>query len=76
MADRSTHDPGRVVLKHGGLVDLDHQGWSARAEFERRLGADTFLTVEAQFMGNMPTPDPLPTLQDDDFMQVRLARYF
>jgi len=70
------NDEASSALLVGGLIDFDHEGWSARAEFERRLGSDYFLTIEAQFMGDMPMPDPLYTLQDDDFLQVRLARYF
>lgn len=56
--------------------DLDTDALSFRIEAERRLGADTFLTVELQILTDVPDTSPLASFEDDDFLQIRLARYF
>lgn len=56
--------------------DLDTDALSFRIEAERRLGADYFLTVELQILTDIPDASPLASFADDDFLQIRLARYF
>ena len=56
--------------------DLDTDALSFRIEAERRIGADTFLTAELQILTDIPDTSPLASFEDDDFLQIRLARYF
>lgn len=56
--------------------DLDTDALSFRIEAERRIGADYFLTAELQILTDIPDTSPLASFEDDDFLQIRLARYF
>ncbi len=56
--------------------DLDTEALSFRIEAERRLGADFFATAELQILTNVPDTSPLASFEDDDFLQIRLTRYF
>ncbi len=70
------NDVQSTALLAGVLVDLEHSGWSVRIEAERRLGDDFLLSIEAQFIQDVPVIDPFFSISDDDFLQVRLTRYF
>lgn len=56
--------------------DLETEALSFRIEAERRLGADFFVTAELQILTDVPDTSPLASVEDDDFLQIRLARYF
>ena len=60
----------------GGIFDLDGNGYVLSVEAERRLGEDFLLQVETRFFVNVPPTDPFHSYVDDDFLQIRLARYF
>ncbi len=60
----------------GGIFDLDGNGYVLSVEAERRLGDDFLLQVETRFFVNVPPTDPFHSYIDDDFLQIRLARYF
>jgi hypothetical protein len=68
-------EPSTAILAGLGR-DLDTGALSVRIEAERRLGSDFFITAELQITTNVPDTDPLASFEDDDFLQVRLTRYF
>jgi len=60
----------------GTILDLDGNGRVFSVEAERRLGEDFLLQVETRFFVDVPPTDPFYSYGDDDFLQIRLARYF
>ncbi len=72
----TANDIDSTAVLAGGIVDLDGNGFSASVEAERRLGGDYFITIEGRFFFDVPATDPVFSFEDDDFLQVRVARYF
>lgn len=72
----TANDIAGTSLLTGAVVDLDTQATFFSAEFEKRLGQNYRLSVEARLFTGQPASDPYYTLKDDDFLQIRLARYF
>ncbi len=70
------NDEASTTLLGGAILDLDTSALSLSLEAERRLGDDYFVSVEARFFTNVPQSDPLFSYTDDDFLQLRVARYF
>ena len=55
---------------------MDTQALGISLEAERRFGDDYFVSLEARMFENVPRTDPLYSFSNDDFMQLRIARYF
>jgi len=66
---------GTSVLA-GGIYDLDDNGYALSFEAQRRLGDDFLLSFEGRFFMEVPVTDPIFSVSDDDFLQLRIARYF
>lgn len=72
----TANDIQSTSILGGGIVDLDGGGYVLSVEAERRIGEDFFLQVETRLFVDVPMSDPFFSYADDDFLQVRLARYF
>jgi hypothetical protein len=60
----------------GTIVDLEDESYSVRVEGERRLG-DTFkLELEGQLFANTRSSSNTASVKDDDFITLRLSRFF
>jgi hypothetical protein len=63
-------------LLAGTIVDLEDESYSVRVEGERRLG-DTFkLELEGQLFANTRSSSNTASVKDDDFITLRLSRFF
>jgi len=72
----TANDVSSTAILAGTTVDLDTQALGLTLEAERRFGADYFVSLEARFFEDIPTSDPLYSYENDDFLQLRIARYF
>lgn len=72
----TANDVQSTAILAGTIVDVQGGGYSASVEAERRIGEDYFLSIEGRFFFEQPVTDPLYSYTDDDFLQLRLARYF
>lgn len=70
------NDEQSTAMLAGFGRDIESQALSFRIEAERRLGEDFFISAELQVLTDVPGTSPLASFEDDDFVQVRLARYF
>jgi hypothetical protein len=73
---RRTHGTEQATIDASLAGDLDTQAFGFSVEAERRFGEDYFVSLEARFFGNVPRSDPVFSYSDDDFIQLRIARYF
>jgi len=69
------NDISDTELLAGVIVDVDTGALFGSVEFERRLGENYLLEVEAQFL-NSPDDDPLSGVERDSNLTLRLTRYF
>lgn len=61
----------------GGVIfDLDTSAKTVFVEASRRLGDTWRVTLDARFFMDTPPFDPLFVFRRDDFIQLRLARFF
>jgi hypothetical protein len=72
----TANDVASTAILAGTTVDLDTQALGFSIEAERRFGADYFVTLEGRFFENIPRSDPGYSFEDDDLIQLRIARYF
>jgi len=70
------NDEASTAVLAATTVDMDTQALGFSLEAERRFGNDYFATLEARFFENVPRSDPLYSFSNDDFIQLRVARYF
>ncbi|TNE38057.1 MAG: hypothetical protein EP347_06690 [Alphaproteobacteria bacterium] len=70
------NDEQSTSVLAGVLADFNTDAWLLRVEAERRLGEMASISLEAQFSGNVPPEDILYSFEDDDFIQLRLTRYY
>lgn len=70
------NDEASTAVLAATTVDMDTQAFGLSLEAERRFGNDYFATLEARFFQNVPRSDPLYSFSNDDFIQLRIARYF
>lgn len=70
------NDEQSTSVLAGVLADFDTEAWLFRVEAERRLGETASISLEAQFAGDVPLEDVLYSYEDDDFIQIRLTRYY
>lgn len=72
----SANDVEGTTILAGGVFDMNSSAKFANIEASRRLGDDWRITLDARFLFNVPVTDPLKPFADDDFFQLRLARFF
>lgn len=60
----------------GVIVDRTRGSTLLNVEAERRLGEDWTVDLELRAFFGVPNADPLHPVQQDDHLQVRLARHF
>ncbi len=60
----------------GVIIDLDSDGRMASVEASRRLGQSWKLSLDVRFFDSIPAKDPLYPARADDFIQLRIARFF
>lgn len=70
------NDTQNTALLAGLLSDLEGQEQSLFVEFERRLNASWFLTLEGRFFVDSKATSPQQALERDSFMTLAVARYF
>lgn len=72
----AANDIASTSMLGGVVVDTETGATGMRFRGERRLGDDYRLSVEAYFFGNVPRQDVVYSVADDDYVQIRVARYF
>ncbi len=72
----AANDQASTSLLAGGVIDATSGALAFRMKGERRLGDDYRLSLEAYLFGNVPRRDPIYGLADDDYLQIRIARFF
>jgi hypothetical protein len=60
----------------GAIFDLGNSATIVNIEASRRLGADWRISFDARLLLDVPAGDPLFVIRADDFIQLRLGRYF
>ena len=60
----------------GTVIDIDNQSTSLFLEVERRIGDNWKVELESRWFLGVDKKDPMESLQDDDFIMLRLSRYF
>lgn len=70
------NDPQDTTLLAGAFVDLDTQAVLVSIEAERRLGEDWKLELEGRAFVDVPADDVFAGIRDDDFLTLRLTRFF
>ena len=60
----------------GTVIDIDNQSTSLFLEVERRIGDNWKVELESRWFLGVDKKDPMESLQDDDFITLRLSRYF
>ena len=70
------NDEQDTTLLAGAIVDLDTQAMFVSVEAERRLGDDWKLELEGRAFVDVPADDLSAGIRDDDFVTVRLTRFF
>ena len=77
LATRLTlNDEQDTALLAGVIVDRDTQATLLTIEAERRLGDSWKLELESRLFINVPSDDPIAAVRNDDFITLRLTRYF
>ncbi len=72
----TANDAASTSLLAGMVVDASTGARGFRFKGERRLDEDYHLSVEAYAFGDVPKSDPVYSVADDDYLQIRIARYF
>ncbi|MEO0398060.1 MAG: hypothetical protein AAF224_01410 [Pseudomonadota bacterium] len=73
LAFNDTQDASILV---GGAIDVEDQSTAMFMEAERRLGENWLATFEARLFLNVDAENILFNFRDDDFLNIRLTRYF
>jgi hypothetical protein len=72
----SANDVNSTSLLAGIVVDADTGARGFRLKGDRRLSDNIHLSIEGYAFGDVPRSDPVYSIADDDYLQVRLAHYF
>jgi hypothetical protein len=70
------NDAQDTSLLVGGIVDAENGSTALFVEGERRLGDSWFLEMESRLFLGVDDEDALAAFADDDFVTLRLTRYF
>lgn len=72
----AANDTATTSMLGGVVMDAETGAVGFRLRGERRLAEDYRLSVEAYAFGNVPRRDPVYSVADDDYLQIRIARFF
>ena len=72
----SANDVSGTTILAGGIFDLNSSSKLANIEASRRLGDDWKITLDIRLFLDVAPADPLQPFADDDFFQLRIARFF
>ncbi len=72
----TANDVSDTTLLGGAILDLDTKQKFILIEASRRLGDHWKLSVDTRLFVSVPTNDPLFFYRDDDFVQIKLQRFF
>lgn len=72
----AANDTASTSLLGGVDIDAETGALSFRFKGQRRLDEDYRLSIEAYFFQNVPNKDVVSNIADDDYIQIRMARYF
>ena len=72
----TANDVAGTTLLAGAIFDLDTKTKFVNIEASRRFGSHWKLSLDARLLLSVPASDPLYPFADDDFVQVKLQRYF
>jgi len=70
------NDEQDTAVLAGAIIDRSSQAALFFVETERRLGDSWRIELEGRFFLNAPGGDPLAGLRDDDFITLRLVKFF
>ncbi len=70
------NDEQDTAVLAGAIIDRSSQATLFFVEAERRLGDSWKIELEGRFFLNAPGGDPLAGLRDDDFITLRITKYF
>ncbi len=72
----TANDVADSTILAGAIFDLDTKTKFVNLEMSRRFGSHWKLSVDARLLFSAPVSDPLYPFSDDDFIQVKVQRYF
>ena len=72
----TANDAASTSLLAGMVVDANTSARGFRLKADRRLSENYHLSIEGYAFGDTPQSDPVYSIADDDYLQIRLARYF
>lgn len=72
----AANDAATTSMLGGVAIDAETGAVGFRFRGERRLAEDYRLSIEAYAFGNVPRRDPVYSVADDDYLQIRIARFF
>ncbi len=70
------NDTQDTTFLAGTIVDRNARAIFLNVEAERRLGEHWKLEIKGRFFNNVPDNNPLAGIRRDDFISLRLGRYF
>jgi len=60
----------------GAIVDVEDQSTSFSIEAERRIGDSWTIELESRWFGNAASGNPMRSIEDDDYIMLRLRKHF
>ena len=72
----SLNDTQDSSLLIGAIVDLEDQSTSFSIEAQRRIGDSLTIELESRWFVNTATGNPLHFVKTDDYLTLRLKKYF
>lgn len=72
----AANDAASTSVLAGTTVDTETGALGFRLQGERRIAENYRLSLEGHFFTNVPQQDPVYSVSDDDYLQIRIARFF
>jgi hypothetical protein len=72
----SLNDTQDTSLLIGAIIDVEDQSTSFSIEAERRIGDSWKIELESRWFANIATGNPLQSVKNDDYITVRVRKYF
>ncbi|MEO0412195.1 MAG: hypothetical protein AAF221_10210 [Pseudomonadota bacterium] len=70
------NDTSNTEVLAGAIIDLDGDGTFINVEASTRLGEKWRISLDARILTQSNEPSAFQPFQDDDFVQLRVQRYF